>query len=175
MTRRERKEKDRRKNVVVFLDVNVSPATSTYLENLRGCAHWISLDAFQCFLEERGGRDRYSEIRRQKIRDFFDWTGDVNVFEIKENPPYKMKDDELFSYMARLIEERYPGRLLYLFYTHDKKFFTQPLMQNHPRLSLFTSGQLVYIALDTPVERGRAVGEAACAIRKDFSERLERL
>lgn len=175
MTRRERRIRERRKDIVVFLDVNVSLTIAIHLEDLHGLAHWISFGVFRELPEEiNGSKHRLPKIRCQRIKDFFDLIGDLNLFEKGGTPPHRMKDDELLSYTARFMEEFYPVRKLYLFFTHDKKFLTQSLMEGHPQLSLFTSGRLVYVPLDTPVERGM-VSETASEIRKNFLWRLDEL
>ena len=174
MGRRRRKMKERRKDIVVFLDANISPTTSLHIEDLRSYAHWVSFGAFPEFPEKRNGGEHCYHAVYQKVSNFFDLTGDQNFFEKEGVSPHRMKDDELLSYMARLMEKLYPSRRLYLFYTHDKRFFTQSLMKDHPQLFLFSSGKLVYVPLDTPREKGRS-GETTGAIRKDFLERLDEL
>lgn len=196
MPRRREGAKGRRKNVVVFLDANISLGMAFYLSDLRRYAHWISLDSLERALERGdGGRGRhYTKAQRRRIRDFFDRTGDQNLFDQEGPPPHKMKDNQLLSYIVRLMEEVYSSRPLYLFYTHDKKFLTQDLLKSHPNLSSFDKksvppdllenyphlslltdgGKLVYVALDTPDKRGK-IREVAGAIRKDFMERLDEI
>lgn len=176
MTRRERKMRERKKDIVVFLDVNISLITAIHLEDLHGLAHWVSFGVFRELPKEMNGdnKHRLPRIRCQRIKDFFDRIGDLNLFAKGGSPPNRMNDYELLSYMARFMEELYPGRKLYIFFTHDKKFLTQSLMEGHPQLFLFISGKLVYVALDTPVEKGM-VSETADEIRKNFLRRLDEL
>lgn len=193
MSERQKRTGGRKRYVVVFLDANISVAAALYLADLRRYAHWVSFGSLELtFGEGKHKRAQYGKSSRRKIRWFFDQLGDKNYFDKEGIAPYKMKDDELLFYMGRLMEEIYPERFLYLFYTLDKKFLTQDRLKNHPLLYLFNDefltpellkkhphlsavtprGRLFYLRLEKPNRSGETA-ETAEAIRRDFIGRLD--
>lgn len=182
--------------MVVFLDSNISVGIALYLSALRRYAHWISFDNLERAVGQRSSGAvyyKYNKSQRRKIRDFFDRTGDQNLFDREAPPPYKMKDEELLNYIASLMDEVYPSRTLYVFYTFDKKFLIQDSLRNHSRLAIFNKeslvpeilkkyphlsilndGPLYYCPMDSPSKKGK-LRDVAEAIRKDFLERMGKI
>lgn len=80
-----------------------------------------------------------------------------------------MKDHDLASYMVRMRHERYPDRDLYIFYTHDKRFLRQESMRDHPALSVFENGEIVFVLLEVP-PRGD-IRKIADQVMRDFEDR----
>lgn len=161
--------KGRKRHAVVFLDADISSWIYEYLYDLRQAVHWVTFDA-----PRKTSRhvNPNNPIAWRKLKRFYDLVGDHNISRKNGIKPQHMKDDNVLSYMALVIEERYPYSGPYFFYTHDKRFFTQPMIREHPLRRLLGT-KIICIQLDTPKEKSTVLTMTARAIREDLEKRLE--
>lgn len=161
---------------VVFLDANIDVSVALHLFNLRAYAHWVSFGSARLSstpISRKKNATRLTKKQILRIKNFFDAPLGQNILETNGTPPYTMDDCALLSYMAALIEKYYSDKMLYLFYTKDRKFLRQGKMQNHPHLHLFNEGRIVYISLITPPQGEKGFIVTARSIRHDIEKRLE--
>ena len=115
---------------VVFLDGNISPNICFYWRNrrFREELHWISFFSVRGILRGRRNADPRSVTTKRMdlatLNGFFEALGDTNLLDPSGKTPGEMDDHELVDYMWELIERRYSGKRIYVFYTQDVPFMS---------------------------------------------------